>query len=239
MKNQLKRLAAPRTWPIARKGKERWIAKPLPGAHKQRHCIPISVALRDILKLASTTREVKRILHDNEVLVNGNRVKKVRLGIGLFDVLAINKLNQYYRVILTKRNKLAFVEIKKAEANILPLKVKSKTTLRGGKIQFNFTNGWNVLSKAKHAIGSTVLFDISKKKVGNEIKLKKGAVVAITAGKYVGQVAKLEDIKPEGKLKKRKLALLKSLGGAAVFSTLADSLFAVGATKPEFTTNGK
>jgi len=235
MKNQLKRLAAPRTWPIARKGRQRWIAKPLPGSHEQGLCLPISVALRDILGLASTMKESKQILSNNEVLVNGKRVKKLRLGIGIFDVLAIKKISKYYRVVLTKKNKLALVEIKAAEANTLPLKVKSKTVLRKGQKQFNFTNGWNILSKSKYDIGNTVLFDLDKKKAGKELALKKGAVVAITAGKYVGQLAKLEDMKLEGKLKKRKLAHLKSLAGGAVYSTAADSLLVVGDAKPEFT----
>ena len=238
-KNQMKRLAAPKTWPIARKGRQRWIAKPLPGAHKQGLCMPLSVIFRDILKLASTAREVKQILHNNEVLINGRRVKDVKFGVGLFDVLAVKEINEYYRVVLTKKNKLALVSIKSAEAKILPLRVKSKTTIRGGKNQINFTNGWNLLDKASHAIGTTVLFDIAKQKPSKDLKLKKGEVVTLVAGKYVGRLAKVEEIKSEGKLRKRKLAHLTSIGKSsdadAAFSTTADNLFVVGDAKAEFT----
>jgi len=234
-KNQMKRLAAPKTWPIARKGKQRWITKPLPGAHKLGRCMPISVILRDLLELASTTREVKHILHNNQVLVNNKRIKNLKFGVGLFDVLTIDKLNKSYRVVMTKKNKLTIVPIKNTEANILPVKVTSKTTLRGGKRQINFMNGWSLLSKVEREIDSTILFNLAKKKSSKEIKLKSGVVVTLVAGKYVGQLAKLESIKSEGKLKKRKLAKLKPLSGEPVFYTTADSLFVVGDSKPEFT----
>lgn len=168
MKRHMKRLAAPNTWPIPRKGKKRWVARPLPSGHKQRLCMPILVALRDVLKLASTKREVKRILHNNEILVNNRRVKKPRAAIGLFDVLAINKLKEYYRVVLTRKNKLTLAPIKKKEANVLPLKVRSKTSLRGGDTQINFTNGWNIRSKKKFSTKSTVLFDLKEGKVGEQ-----------------------------------------------------------------------
>jgi len=235
----MKRLAAPKTWPIARKGRKRWVAKPLPGAHKQGLCMPISVILRDILKLASTAKEVKQILHNNEILVNGRRVKDVKFGTGLFDILTIKKLDEQYRVVLTKKNKLALILVKGVEANILPLKLKSKTTLRGGKNQLNFTNGWNLLSGASYTVGNTVLYDIAKRKPSKELKLKAGVIVTITAGKYVGQIAKVGEIKSEGKLKKRKLVQLmptdKSISADAI-STTADNLFVVGETKPELTT---
>ena len=235
----MKRLAAPRTWPIARKSGERWVSKALPGAHKQGQCVPILIALRDMLKLASDAREVRRILHNNEVLVNNTRVKKLRFGIGLFDVLSIKKLNKHYRVVLTQKNKLALVEIKGTETNTIPLKVKSRTTLRGGKIQANFTNGWNLVSKSKYTAGNTVLFDLAKKKVGKELKLKKGSVVVVSAGKYVGRLAKIESLKSEGLLKKRKLAQLKPVGTGPIFTTIANGLLVVGETKPEFTANAK
>lgn len=235
----MKRLAAPRTWPIARKGGERWVARPLPGAHKLGRCIPILIALRDILKLASDAREAKRILHNNEVLVNSKRMKDLRFGIGLFDILSIKKLDKHYRVVLTGKNKLALVQIKGVETNAVPLKIKSRTTLRGGKMQTNFTNGWNLLSKSKCTIGDTVLFDLDKKKIGKELALKKGNIAVVTAGKYVGQLAKIESLKSEGVLKKRKLAQLKPIGVGPIFTTVADSLFVVGEAKPEFTANVK
>ena len=41
-KEHLKRVAAPRTWPITRKT-SKWVAKPSPGPHSQEHGMPLVV----------------------------------------------------------------------------------------------------------------------------------------------------------------------------------------------------
>ena len=65
----LKRHGMPTLWSVERKN-EKFIAKPNPGSHKMKYVVPVVVLLRDILKYAKTSKEVKLILHDDEVLVN-------------------------------------------------------------------------------------------------------------------------------------------------------------------------
>lgn len=233
-RSQLKRVASPRTWPIERKGSPRWIAKPMPGAHTLDNCLPVVFLIRDMLKLAKTAHEVKRVFKESEIMINNVRVKDLTESVGLFDVLTITPLNKHYRLVFTNRNKLILVEIKKDEASVLPLKVRSKSTLKNKNMQVNFYNGWNVLSKEKYAIDSTVLFDLSKKRVGKEISMKKGAKVVLVSGGHVGQLAELIDIKQEGALKRKNIATLKGSDGQE-FATSANCLFVVGEKSPEFT----
>jgi len=67
-KRHLRRIAAPKTWPIPRKGTY-WIAKPIPGPHKMELSMPLALWIRDYLKLGKTMREVKYILNEGKVLV--------------------------------------------------------------------------------------------------------------------------------------------------------------------------
>lgn len=238
MGQHIKRQMAPSTWPIVRKGKERWVAAPYPAGHRKRYCMPIVIALRDALELAATQREVRRILQNNTVLVNNRRATDLRQAIGLFDVLTINELGKSYRVVLTPKHKLAFVEVKAAEMNILPLRVEGKTLVKGGKQQINFSNGRNLLVDTKFEIGSTVLFDTKEGKLREKLAMKTGAKVVIIGGSYVGQLAEFKGVETTGKLRKVKLAVLevKSVGGEATeVRTKVEYVLVVGGKEPKFT----
>ncbi len=238
-RQQIKRVSAPKTWSIARKSERKWIAKPLPGAHKLEHSLAVLVILRDMLKLARNTKEVKHILNDKQVLINNKTAKDSRQGVGLFDVMAVPKLNKYYRLVLSKSKKLALQEVAKSESVILPVKVKGSTILKGGKQQVNFTNGWNLLDKTKYKTNSSVIYNTEKNKVEKGIELKAGCIVVAISGKHAGILAKLKAIKELGELKKTKIATMASLDDKEEFDTNAEYLFVVGEKSPEFTAVAK
>src|SRR3989344_6984637 len=102
--NHLSRLAAPKSWPIKRKG-IKWIARPRTGPHSLDNCITINVILKNILKHANTTREVKNILHDSKVLVNNTPIMDHKFAVGIMDIVSIPTIDQYYLVLLNKKNK--------------------------------------------------------------------------------------------------------------------------------------
>lgn len=228
---QIKKLAAPKTWPIARKSKERWIAKPLPGAHKLENSLALSVILRDFLKLAPTRREIKQLLNNKLVLVNNKIIKETNYNVGLFDVLSIPKISKQYRIVFNSKGKLHIQEINKDEANILPMKVRNVRKVKGGKLQASFVNGFNMLKK--FPTNSVVLYDLEKNKDIKTIELKSGCLVTATSGKHAGTIATLKEIKEIKVLKTKKLATLTD--GKEDWKTDAAYLFAVGETKPEFT----
>ena len=78
-KKHLKRLDMPKTWQIKRKGIA-YVARPKPGPHNFKLGLPLTVMLRDIMKIAKTKRDVKNILNNNEVLVDGVRRKEGNFG---------------------------------------------------------------------------------------------------------------------------------------------------------------
>jgi small subunit ribosomal protein S4e len=97
----LKRLNAPKTWKIKRRGIS-FISRPNPGPHKMELCLPLNIILRDMLCHAKTTKEVKMIVNAKEITVNGKVVKEIKYPVGLFDVLQISKLDETYRIMLSK-----------------------------------------------------------------------------------------------------------------------------------------
>ena len=56
----LKRYGIPKFWPLSKKEKV-WAVKPRPGPHPKDFCIPLQIIVRDILELAETSKEAKKI----------------------------------------------------------------------------------------------------------------------------------------------------------------------------------
>ena len=53
MTQDLKRLNAPKSWPVPRKSNV-WVTSPNPGPHSREGCMPLSVVLRGVLKVGDT-----------------------------------------------------------------------------------------------------------------------------------------------------------------------------------------
>ncbi|MBU4143204.1 30S ribosomal protein S4e, partial [Patescibacteria group bacterium] len=85
MSKHLKRYFAPKTWKIKRKGIS-FITKPSPGTHKISMSMPLNVILRDVLGYANSNREVKFLLGNKDIAVDGIQRKDYRFPVGLFDV---------------------------------------------------------------------------------------------------------------------------------------------------------
>ena len=232
-KNHLSRINAPKTWPIKRKG-IKWVAKPTPGPHKMAEAIPLIIVLRDILKITSTLKETKYVLKNKDVLLNQNSVADPKCSVGLFDTISIPKLNKSYRTIFTSNGKINFIEISESEAQKLPLKIKSKKTLPKGKVQLNFTNGWNrIVDKDGYKTNDVLLWDLNTQKIIKHIPFKKGIQVYIISGEHTGELATIQDLLPlRGVLKKERLASLKLKDTTC--ETRIEKLFATGEKSPEF-----
>ena len=104
----LKRMSAPKSWVLDRKS-TKYIVRPLPGKHSLSKSLSIADALKG-LNIASTTRSVKKTLHDSVVLVDGIRVKEYNSQVGLFDILSVGGL--VYRMLLDSHGRLVLKESK-------------------------------------------------------------------------------------------------------------------------------
>ncbi|MFX0106862.1 MAG: S4 domain-containing protein, partial [Candidatus Hodarchaeota archaeon] len=133
-KKHLKRLPAPRHWPIKRKhGK--FTTMPIPGPHAKEQCLTLAILLREILGHAENMREVKAILSTGQVHVDGRPRKDPRYPIGLMDVVEIKESGERFRFLPKPKGGLRLVSIDESEASFKLCRVEKKKMAPGGHLQ--------------------------------------------------------------------------------------------------------
>src|SRR3989344_2575147 len=117
VKQHLKRIATPSTWNIKRK-KNVWITRSYPGAHTLDKSLSLNTAMKEVIKCAKTSKEVRTILQTKTVLVDGIQRKELKLPVGLMDVISFPDIKESYRMLLSKKGSITSVEIKEAESKL-------------------------------------------------------------------------------------------------------------------------
>jgi|WetSurMetagenome_2_1015567.scaffolds.fasta_scaffold26129_3 small subunit ribosomal protein S4e len=227
MSNDMKRLTAPRSWPVPRKTNI-WIAKPSPGPHGIEESMPMVVVLRDVLKLADTAKEARRILTNHDVLVDGRVVTDYAFPIGLMDVVSIPKLNQHYRMMLDRNGKFRLVKVPEGKQGWKLCRIEGKTTVPGGKTQLNLHDGRNLLvAKDTYKAGDVLKLEVPSQKILDTFKIAKGSTAVIIGGSNVGDLAVIEEY-----IVKRTPGpnMVKFKDGKL---TVKDNVFVVGTKGPE------
>ena len=192
VKSHLKRFATPTTWKIKKKGIT-FIARPNPGAHPIGLSIPLSVLMKDILKCAQTTREVKKLLKFKEVLVDERRVQDHHFPVGLMDVVNLKPANEHYRVVFDEKGNLTAIKIDAKESKLKLSRVKKKTTIKGGKMQINLSDSRNIIvDKGDYKLGDSIVLELPSQKIVNHFKLEKGAAILLIAGKHIAETGVVE-----------------------------------------------
>ncbi len=228
----LKRLMASKHFAIERKTKKYTVA-PSPGPHAKDGCIPLQIVLRDVLGVASNASEVKKILNEGNVHVDGKIVKNPKFPVGMMDVIEIPKTKNAYRVIPID-GKLSLNKIDEVQAKFKLCKITNKTTIKGGKFQLNMHDGRNMLvSEAdakKYAVGDTIKIALPNQKIMGHFALKIGNMGMIETGKSAGTVGKVKDIILVKGRENNKAVL--DVNGSDV-RTIKDYIFVIGENTPE------
>lgn len=194
MSDHMKRLAAPRTWPLKRKVSV-WVTKQSPGAHGIEDSMSAVTVLRDMVGACDTAREAKRIIGNREMFVDGKAVKNPKMPVGFMDVITIPKMNLAYRMLLTDKGKLTLVPIDEAEASWELCKIENKTVVKGGKIQLNLSGGRNiVLDKNDYKCGDSLKVSFDGQKVMEHYPMQEGSVVFIGEGSQAGAVRTVKSL---------------------------------------------
>lgn len=194
MKNHLKRISAPKTWILDRQIRT-FTIRPKAGAHALSEGISLGAIVRDELKLASTLPETKKVIANNEILVDGKRRTDYRFMVGLFDVVKVPTTKHAYRIILDQKGRIKLVNIPEAESNFKVCKVIGKKVLPGKKIQINLHDGKNILSEVKVNVGDSVVVNLPDFKIKEVLHLTPGSLVFLTQGKHHGDLGKFKEIK--------------------------------------------
>ncbi|MEM0321328.1 MAG: 30S ribosomal protein S4e [Thermoprotei archaeon] len=238
----LKRYAAPSWWPVRRK-ESAWVVKPSPGPHSASTSLPLLLVLRDLIGVARNRHEVRVIINESKVLVNGKVVRRPEFPIGVMDILSIPEMSAHYRV-LPYNGSFIVHQIQDSELFRI-LRIENKTVVRGLKLQLNLTGGGNMLldlkdpQDAKNIAYNTfdsLKTDLRGKQLLDHLKLNPGSYVLVIRGKNSGSHGVLQEIVPAFK-RRRSLARIKASNGKTI-ETILDYVFVVGREQPIITFPG-
>ncbi len=190
---KLKRQMAPMFWGISRKDK-RFAITVMPGPHRKAASVPTAVFLRDMLKVVTTLREAKAQIYSGKVKVDGVVRKSLHHAIGLMDVVELENVEDVYRLVPRNGKLLQPLKIDAGEKSKKMVRVRSKTTIGGGRTQVGFHDGRSVISDADVSIGDTCLIEVPGQKIIEVIRLEAGCQALVTRGINAGQVGKIEAI---------------------------------------------
>lgn len=190
----LKRLAAPTTWKMKKKGVP-FVVRPLPGAHSYAQGTSLVFLLRDMLGVAKTAKEAKFIIHGKDVLIDGVRRKEKKFLAGLMDTVSLVPINKHYRISFSPSGALTAVSVPPEEALRKLAKITGKKMLPGNVLQLNLSDGRSILGeKGSYACGDSLLIDLPSQKIVSHFKLEKGVTIMLTEGKHQGKIGKVEDL---------------------------------------------
>ncbi len=193
MKNHLKQITMPRTWALPRRQKV-FTTRPHPSGHPLKNGLALGTLIRDLLQLAETMDEVKKILNNKEVLIDGKRRKDHRFFVGLFDTVSIPILKKQFRVVLDNNGHLALASITTEEAALKLGKIVGKSTLKSGLTQYHLHDGRNIIASQSSAVGDSLLITVPDQKIQKILPCKPGAFIFIDDGKNAGKLGVLKNI---------------------------------------------
>lgn len=216
-KRHLKTISSPRSWPIERK-KKYWVVRPNPGPHSFKESLPLGTIFTDLLSYVKNMRELKKILNDGLIKVNGIVRKDYKYPVGIFDVVELSE-KEAYRLLYNHKGK--FYLHKTDKKNIL-FKVIDKKAFDKNSLQLNFSNGYNILTNKKDIkTGDSVILE--DKKIKDVLKFEKNSTIYLTGGKHVGVIGKVKNI--EGKK-------IFFTSNKEEYETLKKYAFVIGKEKP-------
>jgi len=187
-KKHMKRLAAPSHW-LLDKLSGVYAPRPSPGPHKLRDSLPLIVFLRNRLKYALNGREVKAIVMQRLIRVDGKVRTDATFPAGFMDVISIEKTGENFRLIYDTKGRFTVHRITADEAEYKLGKVK-RVQLGAKGIPYLVTHDARTIRYPDPTIrvNDTVKIDLATGKITDSIKFDTGAIAMVTGGRNMGRV---------------------------------------------------
>ncbi|KAJ6157530.1 hypothetical protein N7470_005122 [Penicillium chermesinum] len=189
-KKHQKRLSAPSHW-LLDKMSGTYAPKASPGPHKLRDCLPLIVFIRNRLKYALNGREVKAIMMQRLVKVDGKVRTDTTYPAGFMDVISLEKTGEHFRLIYDTKGRFTVHRIQAEEAEYKLCKVKRVQLGKGG-IPFLVTHDARTetypLPDPAIKVNDTVKVDLATGKITDFVRFDSGVVVMATGGRNMGRV---------------------------------------------------
>jgi small subunit ribosomal protein S4e len=234
-KKHLKRLPAPKHWPIPRKtGK--FTTRVIPGPHPRDHSLTLALLLRDFFGYAENMRETKAILSTGQIKVDGQVRKDPRFPVGLMDVIEITTSGEKFRVLPKIRGGLRLINIDEAEMGYKLCRIESKLMNKGGRVQLGLHDGRTLLladneKVSKYKTLDTLKIAIPEQKLLSVLPLEKGVQAVVSRGKNIGIEGKVIEIEKRHGTHASTVTLEDTAGNRV--QTALEYVFVVGKNKSE------
>ncbi len=232
-----KRMTAPDAWQIARK-ESKYVVSTAHGPHDA-SALPIGIWIRDHMDLAQNTKEVKKILHDRNVVLNGKVVVDEHIGIDVFDIISFPKINKHYMILVDEKGRHTEHEISADAAKVQLVKIANKTTIAGGKTQINLTSGVNFIGdnsyKGKDSLVIGIVGD-DRFVVQQHFPFAVGNMAIVIGGQHTMKTGKIVEILVQQSSLSNRI-ILEGADGQK-FETIEDYIYMIGTTESFLSTWG-
>ncbi|XP_078001438.1 small ribosomal subunit protein eS4-like [Glandiceps talaboti] len=163
--------------------------RPSTGPHKLRECLPLIIFLRNRLRYALTYVEVKKIVMQRLIKVDGKVRTDIGYPMGIMDVVSIEKTGENFRLIFDVKGRFAIHRITHEEAKYKLCKVR-KVSVGPKGVPFVVTHDARTIRYPDPLVkvNDTVKVDIGSGKIQDFIKFDSGNVCMITGGRNLGRV---------------------------------------------------
>jgi len=187
-KKHQKRLSAPSHW-LLDKLSGAYAPKASPGPHKLRDCMPLIVFIRNRLKYALNGREVKQIVMQRLIKVDGKVRTDPTYPAGFQDVIGIEKTGENFRLVYDTKGRFAVHRITAEESEYKLGKVRRVQLGKGG-IPFLVTHDARTIRypDPKIKVNDTVKIDLATGKITDFIEFDTGVIAMVTGGRNQGRV---------------------------------------------------
>jgi len=193
------------------------------GPHRKARSIPLVKVVRDILKYADNTKEAKRIIQSQKVLVDKRPIRDHKFGVGLMDVVEIPE-NKKHFIVLAGEKGLHLKEVTAQDSKHKLCKVVGKKVVGKNKVQYNFHDGSNIISDKGYRVGDTVVVELPQRKPVEHIEYKKGVDVVVVQGRHTTAHGTVDEIE-EGTTTRKSLTRIGDV------KTLTEYVFPLGKHK--------
>merc|ERR1711936_38232 len=187
-RKSLKRLTAPKSWMLDKTGGT-FAPKSSAGPHKSRESFPMTLFLRNRLRYALSYQEVKKIVKQRLIKVDGKVRTDNTYPTGFMDVVTIERTNENFRILYDVKGRFVVHRIKPEEAKYKLCKVK-KVSVGPKGVPYLVTHDGRTIRYPDPLVkvNDTIQLDIATVKIMDFIKFDSGNLCMITGGHNLGRV---------------------------------------------------
>ena len=171
--------------------------------------------------------------------MDGKIIENSAFPVGLMDVISIDKMKKFFRILPDSHHGVILNEISEEESLFKLCRINQKTVIKGGHIQLNLHDGRNILINVKDPRNpkediykrmDVLKISIPEQEILKLLKFKENNIAIIMDGKNIGQIGKIKNITKRFGPKASTVSIEHN---GTQTETLYDYTFIIGEDQPE------